>query len=192
MARPTGPGGIARHVGGAMLILAAAAACGAPGAPAPSVAPASTAASYEQYRVAACAAWDALFRAVGNPDTGTGSDLSRALDDAVAAGDATSADRLAGDITTELEDGREQVAVAGGWQPRAPVMMQLDRVFVAFEAMTSAKLAAARREPNAVDPQTAFEQAGGIEAWFAMLDAYRAEGGGGATEEQCPNVPVTP
>ena len=61
MPRPTGPGGIARHVGGAMLILAATAACGAPGAPAPGVATAPTAASYEEYRVAACAAWDALF-----------------------------------------------------------------------------------------------------------------------------------
>ena len=141
---------------------------------------------------AACAAWDSLFRAVGNPDTGTGSDLSRALDDAVAAGDAALADRLATDIVRELEDGREQVAVAGGWQPRAPVMVQLDREFVAFEVMTSAKVAAARREPTALDPQTAFEQAGGIEAWFTMIDAMRAAGGDSQTEDQCPNVPVTP
>lgn len=172
------------------LILVAGAACGAPMPSA--TATQAPAASYEEYRVAACAAWEALFKAVGNPDTGTGSDLSRALDQAVAAGDVASADRQAADISTELEAGREQVAVASGWQARAPVMVQLDRVFVAFEAMTSAKRAAARREPNAVNPQTAFEQAGGLEAWFAMIDAMRAAGGGSATEEQCPNVPVAP
>lgn len=71
-------------------------------------------------------------------------------------------------------------------------MVQFDRVLVAYEAMIEAKRAAARREPNAVDPQTAFEQGGGIEAWFAMIDAMRAAGGGSATEEQCPNVPVAP
>jgi hypothetical protein len=114
------------------------------------------------------------------------------LDEAVESGDIASADRLATQIIDGLEAGREQVAVAAGWQPRARLMMQLDRVFVAFEAMTSAKLAVARREPDAVDPQTALEQAGGIEAWFGMIDAVRAAGGGGAAEEPCPNVPVTP
>lgn len=181
--------GVLRRLAGALFIVVAGAACGEPAA---SVASAPAESSYQEYRVAACAAWDALFRAVGNPDTGTGSDLSKALDQAVEAGDVAAADRLAADITKELEAGREQVAAAGGWQPRAAVMVQLDRVFVAYEAMTNAKRAVARSEPNAIDPQTALEQAGGIEAWFAMIDAMRAAGGGRGTEEQCPNVPVTP
>lgn len=179
------------HLRGPLIVLTvlAGAACG-PGAPSATTRPA--AASYEEYAVAACAAWDALFRAVGNPDTASGSELSRSLDEAVAAGDVASADRVAAEIVKELRGGREQVAVAGGWPPRAPVMAQLDRVLGAYEAMVAAKLATARSEPNAVDPQTAFEQAGGVDAWFAMIDAMRAAGGGRATEEQCPNVPVAP
>src|SRR5690242_240962 len=82
--------------------------CG-PGAPTASTRPA--AASYEQYAVSACAAWDALFRAVGNPDTASGSDLSRSLDGAVAAGDVASAERLAAEIVKELTAGRQQVAL---------------------------------------------------------------------------------
>jgi len=164
------------------------------GARAPSATPPPAAASFEDYADAACAAWEAMFRAVGNPDTASGSDLSRSLDEAVAAGDAASAERLAAEITTELEAGREHVAVAAGWQPRAPVMVQLDRVFAAYEAMIAAKLAAARGELNAVEPQAAFEGAGGVEAWLAMFDAARQTGAGtaAATEQPCANVPVTP
>ena len=150
------------------------------------------AANYDEYATAACAAWDALFKAVGNPDTGGGSVLSKGLDEAVAAADVAAADRLAIDIARELQTGREQIGIAGGWAPRRPVMVQLDRVFAAFEAMVAAKRAAARHEPNAVEPQAAFEQAGGVEAWQAMFEAARAAGGGAATDRPCPNVPVTP
>jgi len=122
----------------AVLVALTGAACSAspPSASAP-----PAAASYEEYRIAACAAWDALFRAVGNPDTASGSDLSRALDAAMTAGDVASADRLAMDIARELKTGRDQIAVAGGWSPRAPVMVQPDRVFAAFEAMIAAERA---------------------------------------------------
>lgn len=59
--------------------------------------------------------------------------------------------------------------------------------------MIAAKLAAARREPNAVPPQTAFEQAGGVEAYFAWIEAFRAAvGGNAAAAGQCPNLPVPP
>jgi hypothetical protein len=182
-----------RDLGGVFIALIVLASAGC-GARAPSATAPPAAASFEDYAEAACAAWEALFRAVGNPDTASGSDLSRALDEAVAAGDGASAERLAAEITMALAAGREHVAVAGGWQPRAPVMVQLDRVFAAFEAMISAKRAAARHEPNAVDPQAAFEQAGGMEAWFAMFEAARKVGAGtaGATEQRCANVPVTP
>jgi hypothetical protein len=74
------------------------------------------------------------------------------------------------------------------------VIAQLDRVFAAFEAMTAAKLAGARGAADAIEPQQAFEQAGGVVAWFAMLEAMQEAGAGSAaaSAEQCPNVPVTP
>lgn len=163
------------------------------GSSAPSATPLPRAASFEQYAVAACAAWDSLFRAVGNPDTASGSVLSKSLDDAVTARDAAMAERLAPTIITELETGRQQAAVAGGWQPAGPTMAQMDRVFLAFEAMIQAKRAAARDGPGGLAPQTAFEQAGGVEAWQAMFEAYRTiPRPSGAAQQQCGNLPVGP
>jgi hypothetical protein len=157
------------------------------------VVPLPAASSFDGYAAHFCSAFDAMFKAVGNPDTASGSELSKALDSAVAAQDGLAADRLAAQITAELESGRREVAAAAGWSPAAPVMTQLDRVFVAFEAMTAAKAAKARGEPNAVDPQAAFEQAGGVEAWFAMFEAGRAmRSEHPADTQQCPNVPVSP
>jgi hypothetical protein len=151
------------------------------------------AASYDEYALAACGAWDALFKAVGNPDTGSGSELSRALDEAVANGDAAAAERASASMLRELAAGRVQVAVAAGWAPRAKVMAELDRVFTAFEAMTRVKLARARGA-SSEEPQAAFERAGGVDAWFAMLRAMQDAGAGTApaTARQCANVPVTP
>jgi len=134
----------------AALLAAAIAGCAA-GAPSPVPTPVPTptplpgATSFAEYGVSFCSAWEALFRAVGNPDTAEGSVLSKALDAAVASHDGKAADRLAAEITTELESGRRDVARGGGWPPAAPMMKQLDRVFVAFEAMTAAKRAAATR-----------------------------------------------
>lgn len=113
------------------LVIVAAAACGGGS---PSSTARAAASSYEQYAIESCAAWEALFLAVGNPDTASGSDLSRALDEAVEAGDAASAERLAIEITRELRSGRERIAAASGWQPRAQVMAQMDRMFAAYEA----------------------------------------------------------
>lgn len=69
---------------------------------------------------------------------------------------------------------------------------QFDRVLAAFETGTAAKLAVARGDPNAVDPQLAFEEAGGLDAWFAMIDAMRAAGGGAATDPPCANTGISP
>lgn len=173
-----------------MLVALLAGACGT--TPAPGITPPPKVASYDEYFVAACAAWAELFRAVGNPDTASGSDLSKALDAAVEASDGATAELIADDILRALIAGREQVAIAAGWEPRAPVMVHLDRVFVSFEAMVKAKVALAKHDANAMEPQAAFEQAGGVDAWFAMIDAMRAAGGGQASEQQCPNVPVSP
>ena len=173
-----------------MVVVLFVAACGTTSAP--NTTPPPKVASYEEYAVAACAAWDELFRAVGNPDTASGSDLSKALDAAVERSDAAMAERVAADILEALSAGRGHVAIAAGWEPRAPVMVHLDRVFVSFEAMVKAKVALAKHDANAMEPQAAFEQAGGVDAWFAMIDAMRAAGGGQASEQQCPNVPVSP
>ena len=153
--------------------------------------PAAT--SFDGYAVGFCSAFDALFRAVGNPDTAAGSALSKALDAAVVAHDGAAAERLAAEITAELEAGRLHAAFARGWAPGAPSMVQLDRLLVAFEAMTAAKIAAAKQTPNAVDPQIALEQAGGLEAWTALFEAYRAIGTDRPPGVQpCPTVPIAP
>jgi hypothetical protein len=73
------------------------------------------------------------------------------------------------------------------------MMAEMDRVFLAFHAMTAAKAAVAAEAPNAIDPQVALEQAGGIDAWTAMLMAAQAmERPPGLTSEPCANVPITP
>ena len=176
-----------------MLIAVATSACGT-SAPSPSASPPPlpVATSFEGYAVSFCAAFESMFLAVGNPDTASGSVLSKALDDAVTAGDGVAADRLAGEITAELESGRQHVRSAGGWSPAAPAMTQLDRVFVAFEAMTAAKAARARGESSAIEPQAAFEGAGGVEAWFSMLEAYRAIDSQRPAEVQPCDVPISP
>lgn len=180
------------------VVLVAALAVGGCGGAAPSVAPPSATrisaqpsiGSDEEYRVVACQAWDALDRAVGNPETGSGSTLSRGLDEAAASGDGPAADRLAADIKAELAKGRRHLAVARTWAPREETIEQLDRIFVAFTAMTEAKMALANGEADAVDPQLAFEQAGGVEAWYAMVETM--SGPDAASGKPCPNVPVTP
>ena len=134
-----------------------------------------------------------MFQAVGNPDTAGWSDLHKALDSAVAVQDAETAERLAAEITSGLDAGRQHVAHAGSWPPAAEAMAQLDRVFVAFEAYIAAKAAAAAGDADAIDPQTAFEKAGGVEAWFGMRDFYSTIAAERpATVQPCPNVPVSP
>ena len=177
---------------GPIILVVAACTAGAPSQE-PTPTPLPAASSFAEYAVAFCSAFEAMFRAVGNPDTAAGSALSKALDQAVTDLDGTTAERLASEINRELESGRQHVSRAREWPPAAPAMAQLDRVFVAFEAMTVAKVAKARGEPGAVDPQAAFEGAGGVEAWFAMFEAYRAIGAahpGGAP--RCDNVPISP
>jgi hypothetical protein len=136
---------------------------------APSASPSAAAASYADFDSAFCGAFTSLIRAVGNPDAGTPSVMSTALDYALAAGDAAATDRAASAMLAELETGRQQAALAARWQPAAATMVQMDRVLVAFEALTAAKRAAAAHDPGAVDPQKAFEQAGGAQAWSALL-----------------------
>ena len=74
-------------------------------------------ATFEEFATNACDAFDAMFRAVGNPDTGTDSELSKALDEAVQRGDPAEAGRLAEAITIELESGRQAASQAAAWPP---------------------------------------------------------------------------
>jgi hypothetical protein len=149
--------------------------------------------SFEEYSVGFCSAWEALFRAVGNPDTAAGSKLSKALDDAVAARDSSAAEKLAAEITTELELGRRHVAYAAGWPPAAAMMVQLDQVFAGFQVMTAAHVPLAKGEPDAVDPQVAFEQSGAVEAWSAWIEAYRALAAQRpAGVQPCRDLPISP
>lgn len=184
-----------------VLIVLAGAACGTstPGAaatPSPVAGtPAATTAaavSYEEFQDAFCSAFTSLIRAVGNPDAGTPSVNSKALDDAVAAGDVAAAEGLAATITAELEAGRHQTALAAGWQPGVKTMVALDRVLVAFEAEIAAKRAAAAHTPGA-SPQAAFEQAGGVEAWSALVQGTGTMAvPAGASPKPCPAFSGTP
>jgi hypothetical protein len=148
------------------LIVATVTACGSSAATAP---PSDVPATFADFSTAFCGAFTSLIRAVGNPDAGTPSVMSKALDDAVKARDGAGADRAAEAMLNELEAGRRQTAAAARWQPTAAIMVHMDRLLVAFEAMTAAKRALAHA-PGSADPQKAFEQAGGVEAWAGLFD----------------------
>ncbi len=177
------------------LIVLAGAACGtaAPSA-SPTLPPATLPpATFAEADAAICSAFGSMLRAVGNPDAGTPSVLSKTLDDAVKAGDATAADRAAASMMSELETGRQQAAVAGRWPAAAPSAAAMDTLLAAFEAATRAKQAAAAHTPGAVDPQTAFGQAGGVEAYSAMVQAVSTmPAPSGATRATCKAFSGTP
>jgi len=164
-------------------IALAVAAC-ATGAPSSAPTPTPAAATYDEAQDAICSAFGAMLRAVGNPDTASPSVLSKALDDAVAAGDVPAAERAAASMTAELETARQLAAAAGRHEPVRPTAAAMDKLFVAFEAHTAAKVAAARKTPGAIEPQAALEQAGGLEAWTATLQGIQsmtAQAGASAT-----------
>ncbi|MBA2381947.1 MAG: hypothetical protein H0V73_07540 [Chloroflexi bacterium] len=148
------------------LLVLALAACGS-GSTSAGPSESAPPATYGEFSTAFCGAFTSLIRAVGNPDAGTPSVMSKALDDAVKAHDAVAADRAAAAMIAELEAGRVQAAAAARWQPGSVAMAHMDRLLVAFEALTTAKRAVAGGA--SVDPQAAFEQAGGVAAWAGTL-----------------------
>jgi hypothetical protein len=141
------------------------------GTPPPSGTPSGTppAITYDEFSSALCGSFTSLVRAVGNPDAGTPSAMSKALDDAVARGDTLAADQAAAAMLAELETGRARTDVAAGWPPGRAAMRHMDTLLVAFEASTNAKRAVAAKAPG-VDPQQAFEAAGGPAAWSGFLN----------------------
>ena len=176
----------------ALVTLGGGAACGLGTAASPSPSP-SRAATYETFTADACAAFEALFRAYGNPDTASRSELMQSLDTAVEAQDLASAERFEALIGAEIAIGRQHAAAAGEWAPAAPAMDALDRVLTAFGAMADAKVEQVRNPPGP-DPQQAFEAAGGLEAWTAMLQSARGIAAAvppGATQRQCEGIPVS-
>ena len=171
------------------------AACGG-GAASPTPPPGAT--NFEEFRTANCAAWESMFLAVGNPDTGSGSDRSHAFEDAIAGRDLATADLEAAAIRDELETGRAHVAVAASWPPGAEPMAQLDRVLVAFEAYVEAERAAAGKGLSAAkqEAQAAFEATGALEAWSLLLtpDTWaevNAARPAGVQPERCGDLPIS-
>lgn len=175
----------------AMTVLAMSAGCGG-GAPTSTPQP-TGATGYADYAAAACTAWATLFRVVGNPDTAAWSADVRSLQRAAARQDLPGAADLQGRINTELETARRHVAYAGAWPPASRSMTEMDRYLVATEVWITTYVDIAKAVPNTPDPQTAFERAGGVEAWRAMLEAgaevapYRPAGA-----IQCAGAPVIP
>ena len=149
--------------------------------------------TFDTFVISTCLALDSMFEAIGNPDTGSGSALSKELDEAVEAKDGAAADRLAvAMMTRSLDAGRRQAAVAAGYPSGALMMIQLDRVLEAFAVMVAAKRSLANGVPGAPDPRTAFERAGGVDAWRAMLDAVRSvDRPSGVPQRICPTLPIS-
>jgi hypothetical protein len=141
-------------------------------------------ATFEDFATNACDAFEALFRAVGNPDTGSGSELSTQLDEAVTRGDPAEANRIAEAIIAELRRGQHAASVASAWEPGLAAMAELNDVLVAYESYVLAKQDLSTG--SLTDPQGAFEEAGGVTSWQAMLNAAAAVV---ATRPDVPPVP---
>jgi len=156
------------RAGALALLTFIAVACASGAQPSPS----ASAATYSDYDAAICGGFTSLLRAYGNPDTNAPSAMRTALESAVEAGDAAAAEQASTAMLNELEAGRRLAATAALWEPGAATAASLDRLLLAFEAWTSAKFAL-MANPSAVDPQTAFEGAGGVEAWTATLQGIQ-------------------
>lgn len=180
-----------RAIAGALLAAVVAACTMASPSTSPETAP--RAASFEEFADGLCSAFDSMFNAVGNPDTGGGSELSNQLEAAAESRDVATAETLARQITAELEAGRRFAAHAGGWTPGAQAAGHMDRFLVAYEAWTMAHVERARLGPDAGDPQRAFEQAGGLTAWEGMFRAIQAMAAERppVAPHPCPTVPVS-
>lgn len=138
----------------------------------PSVPPSAQPATFEFFAANACDAFEAMFRAVGNPDTGAGSELSKQLDQAVERGDVAGSSRVAEAIIGELRRGQEAASAASAWEPGSAAMAELNDVLVAFESYVNAKKDLSTG--SLTDPQAALEAAGGVTSWQAMLTAAAA------------------
>ena len=165
--------GGARHAG-LCALLTLIAACGPAATPSSPGPPGAQ--SYREYAAAACIALQALWNGYGNPDTAGLSPLMRAFEDAVKQGDAVAAGSRADAVLAELERGRASAAIAAGWPDGTQSMVQMDRLLLATEAMVRTRQAATSLGYLEATNrgQAAFEAAGGIDAWYGMLNGIGA------------------
>jgi hypothetical protein len=179
-----------------LLVATTGSSCSAAGATAAPT-PKAVATSYADYHAAFCGAWESVFLAVGNPDTGGGSDLTRQMDSAIETGDMAAVDQIAGQIRAELETARVKVAYASGFDGGAKGMAAMDKLIVAFEALVEAKRAAAGEGLAAATEkgQAALRAAGGGDAWETILTADTWASVRAAqppdVPSRCENVPIS-
>jgi hypothetical protein len=139
--------------------------------------PGPAAASYQEFLGAYCLAWESLLTAVGNLETGEDAVLVRLMDDAIARGDLASVDAQATRITAELDAGRRQLRIAGGWEPGTRLVLLMDRVLIAAADGIEARRAAAPDGLQAAETmgQAASEASGLAAAWHSLLSPETAD-----------------
>jgi len=187
------------HLGMIVVVLAACSAGTPNPTPSPTLVltPVPVATTFGEFRTAFCRSWEAIFRAVGNPDTASDSELNAAMEAAIDRNDLAEVDRLAALIEDELTAGRAQVAFGAGFEPGAAMMREMDRLFVGFEAMIEARRDAAHQGAKDWENrgQAAFEAAGAIEAWSSMREPetwgpLASSRPTGESPQSCETVPV--
>lgn len=137
-------------------------------APTPDTAPAAEE-DPEVFVDAMCSAFDELLLAVGNPDTGEGSDLSLALDDAIARGDealvATTSEAMLG----HLDTARSVAARAATFPSAAAGIRAFDDFLVIVADSVVAKRDAAPAGLEAANDAANREWARAYESWRGWL-----------------------
>jgi hypothetical protein len=116
---------------------------------------------------AICTAVDELFTAVGNPDTGEASLLSRDLEDAIVAGDATLIDTTTTAILAHLEASRSAAARAASYPPAAAGLSAFDEFLTIVAEGVVAKRDAA---PDGLEASRAAAQ----RTWDRAVAPWRA------------------
>ena len=118
---------------------------------------------------AMCTAFDELLLAVGNPDTGQGSELSRTLEDAIARGDlvlvATTTQAMLGHLQTARSEAQRAVVLAAA----APGIAAFDGFLAIVADTVNAKRDAAPGGLDAANEAADREAARGYEAWRGWL-----------------------
>jgi hypothetical protein len=139
----------------------------APVTASPSLGPSLPSIGPDEFAAEVCTAVDELIIAVGNPDTGTGSDLSRTFEAAIRSGDLPAVDATAATMQEHLERARTAAERARAFQPADAGMDH----FLAFLAQVADGIEATRdAAPDGAD--AAF--AAGQRAWDAAYEPWIA------------------
>lgn len=102
----------------------------------PSASAATGGASVDEatFRAALEAAAAQLIAAIGNPDTGSPSDASRAFDEALERGDHATISSTAAVVLAHLSEGRATIARVAAWQPGAAQSREWDVLLAGIAA----------------------------------------------------------